>query len=144
MTDNQNRDFSDILLITSDIVSAYVANHQVAPESIPEIVNIVFQSLKAIRSGSHVAPEGKQPAVPIAKSVTPDYIICLEDGKQLKMLKRHLRSAYNMSPEEYRRRWNLPPNYPMVAPNYAEVRSRYARDLGLGKNGGRKKKVVTA
>lgn len=136
MTENQNRDQTEILHMTTDIVSSYVSNHQLPSENIPEVISIVFQGLKAVLSGAHVTSEGKQPAVSISKSITPDYIICLEDGKQLKMMKRHLRSTYNMTPEEYRRRWNLPPNYPMVAPNYAKVRSKYAREIGLGKSGG--------
>ena len=141
MTDNQNRDNSELLLMTTDIVSSYITSHEVQPENIPEIINTIFQGLKAVRSGSHVTSEGKQPAVSISQSITPDFIICLEDGKKLKMMKRHLRSTYGLTPEEYRRRWNLPATYPMVAPNYSKVRSKYASQIGLGKNGsGRPKK----
>lgn len=122
----------DLLACTTEIVSAYVSNVQVQPAEISEVIENVYRSLSNIQSTQPFLAERPQPAVPIKRSVTPDYLVCLEDGKQLKMLKRHLKSAYGMSPEEYRERWGLPADYPMVAPNYAEKRSRLAKDIGLG------------
>jgi predicted transcriptional regulator len=104
----------------------------VALADLPHLINQVYQSLSTIGTGPAPATERPQPAVSVKKSVHPDYIICLEDGKKLKMLKRHLKTAYNMTPEEYRERWGLPPDYPMVAPNYARQRSRLAKEIGLG------------
>lgn len=121
----------ELLELTSDIVAAHVGNNTVAVSDIPQLINDVHRALANL--GSAPAPaERPQPAVPVKKSVTPDYIICLEDGKKLKMLKRHLKTAYNMSPEEYRERWGLPADYPMVAPNYAKHRSSLAKKIGLG------------
>ena len=128
----------DLLSLTTDIVSAHVANNTVATSDISTLIEQVFRSLTAISAGSAPAstpaapPEKPQPAVSIRKSVTPDYIVCLEDGKKLKMLKRHLKTSYNMSPEQYRERWGLPSDYPMVAPNYAKQRSTLAKKIGLG------------
>jgi predicted transcriptional regulator len=102
------------------------------------VINTVYSSLTGLNGQPReVAAEPLKPAVPIRKSVTPEYIVCLEDGKKLKMLKRHLRSTYNMSPDEYRARWGLPPDYPMVAPNYAAQRSEFAKRIGLGRSSGR-------
>lgn len=122
---------SDLLTLTTEIVAAHVANNTVAVADLPQLINEVFRTLSTVGSAP-AAPERPQPAVPVKKSVTPDYIICLEDGKKLKMLKRHLKTAYNMSPEEYRDRWGLPADYPMVAPNYAQHRSSLAKKIGLG------------
>ena len=122
---------SDLLSLTTEIVAAHVANNTVAVSDLPQLINEVFRTLASVGSAP-VVPERPQPAVAVKKSVNPDYIICLEDGKKLKMLKRHLKTAYNMSPEEYRERWGLPADYPMVAPNYAAHRSSLAKKIGLG------------
>lgn len=121
----------ELLKLTAQIVSAHVGNNSVAVADLPKLINDVYQSLGNV--GEQTVEQDKpQPAVPVKKSIFPDYIICLEDGKKLKMLKRHLKTAYNMTPEEYRDRWNLPADYPMVAPNYAEHRSTLAKKIGLG------------
>jgi predicted transcriptional regulator len=128
---SQTEDAADVLGLTAQIVSAHVSNNSVTPESLPSLIQDVYRTLSG--AGREViAPEKLQPAVPVKKSVFPDYIICLEDGKKLKMLKRHLKTAYNLSPDQYRERWGLPPDYPMVAPNYARHRSTLARQIGLG------------
>jgi predicted transcriptional regulator len=116
----------------AEIVAAYVSRNSVPAEAVPEIIQQVFHTLSAIGTGEPQAPR-PEPAVPVKKSVMPDYIVCLEDGKKLKMLKRYLRSRYDMSPDEYRRRWGLPPDYPMVAPAYAARRSEFAKQIGLGR-----------
>ncbi len=121
----------DVLSLTAEIVAAHVSNNTVPLSDLPALIQQVFQTLSAIGTGEEQAPR-PEPAVAVKKSVTPDYIVCLEDGKKLKMLKRHLKTAYNMSPEAYRERWGLPPDYPMVAPNYARQRSRLAKEIGLG------------
>ncbi|MDA8233021.1 MAG: MucR family transcriptional regulator [Magnetospirillum sp.] len=121
----------DLLTLTTEIVSAHVANNTVALGDLPQLIQDVYRTLASVGSAP-AAPERPQPAVPVKKSVTPDYIVCLEDGKKLKMLKRHLKTAYDMTPEEYRERWNLPADYPMVAPNYAAHRSSLAKKIGLG------------
>lgn len=123
---------AEMLELTSDIVSAHVANNTVAVHDLPTLIEDVFKTLSNLGQTQDVQPDKPVPAVSIKKSVTPDYIICLEDGKKLKMLKRHLKTAYNMSPDEYRDRWGLPSDYPMVAPNYAKQRSRLAKEIGLG------------
>lgn len=128
-------DHTDLLALTTEIVSAHLSNNQVASDEIPAIIQKVYRTLANVNSDGGTLAERPQPAVPIKKSVTPDYIVCLEDGKKLKMLKRHLKTAYNMSPEEYRERWGLPADYPMVAPNYAEQRSKLAKEIGLGTTG---------
>jgi predicted transcriptional regulator len=122
---------SDVLGLTAQIVSAHVSNNAVAPDALPSLIQEVYRTLSGVGK-ELVQPERPQPAVPIKKSVFADHIVCLEDGRKLKMLKRHLRTAYNMSPEEYRKRWGLPTEYPMVAPNYAKHRSALAREIGLG------------
>lgn len=133
----------ELLTLTTEIVSAHVSNNTVSPAELQSLIEKTFKTLMNL--GSESAPtapllaERPQPAVPIRKSVHPDYIVCLEDGKKLKMLKRHLKTAYNMSPEQYRERWGLPIDYPMVAPNYAKTRSRLAKDIGLGTQSGKKK-----
>ena len=119
--------------LTADIVSAYVGNNTVAASDLPGIINEVHVALQKTAAGSNEPePEPLKPAVPIKKSVTPDYIICLEDGKKFKSLKRHLRTHYAMTPEEYREKWGLDADYPMVAPNYAAARSELAKKMGLG------------
>ena len=126
-------DHNELLVLTTDIVSAHLSNNQVATDEIPALIQKIYSTLANVRDeGGGGRPERPPPAVPIKKSVTPDYIICLEDGKQLKMLKRHLKSCYNMTPEEYRERWGLPADYPMVAPSYAKKRSALAKEIGLG------------
>jgi predicted transcriptional regulator len=139
MTDQQSeKPESDILRMTAEIVAAYVGKNALATQQIPDVINTVFSSLQGLKGGAHeLAAEPPKPAVPVRRSVTPDYIICLEDGKKLKMLKRHLRSTYNMTPDEYRTKWGLPNDYPMVAPNYAAQRSEFAKKIGLGKSSGR-------
>jgi predicted transcriptional regulator len=123
---------NELLPLATDIVSAHLSNNTVAVSDLPRLIREVSQTLATL-GGQQAAPaERPTPVVPIKKSVMPDYIVCLEDGKKLKMLKRHLRTAYGMSPEEYRERWGLPPDYPMVAPNYAKQRSKLAKDIGLG------------
>ena len=133
---------SDLLRMTADVVAAYVRNNPLATNDLPEIINTVHASLNDISGGAAVAP--LQPAVPIRKSVTPDFIVCLEDGKKLKMLKRHLRTSFNLSPDEYRTKWQLGPDYPMVAPNYAKRRSEFAKEIGLGRKAGRKRAAKRA
>lgn len=131
-------DNSPILEMTADIVSAYVGNNTVAAESLPSLIANIHAALSQASGGVvEAAPEPKEPAVPVRKSITPDYLICLEDGRKFKSLKRHLRTKYNMSPEEYRAKWGLAKDYPMVAPNYAKARSDLAKQMGLGQ-GGRK------
>jgi predicted transcriptional regulator len=122
----------DILGLTAQIVAAHVAHNAVPPGSLPSLIQDVYRTLNGV---GHVAPivaEKPVPAVPVKKSVFQDYIVCLEDGKQLKMLKRHLSTAYGMSPEQYREKWNLDADYPMVAPSYAKHRSSLAKRIGLG------------
>lgn len=122
----------DLLALTTEIVAAHVSNNTVSLGDLPQLINQIYNSLANIGSVSVTPAARPQPAVSVKKSVQPDYIVCLEDGKKLKMLKRHLKTAYNMSPESYRERWGLPPDYPMVAPNYARQRSRLAKEIGLG------------
>lgn len=133
---------SNLLALTTEIVSAHVANNTVPQNEMPALIEQVFRTLSNLGGGGGggvLSTDRPQPAVPVKKSVTPEYIVCLEDGKKLKMLKRHLKTAYDMSPEEYRERWGLPADYPMVAPNYAKQRSRLAKDIGLGTKGKPKK-----
>ena len=129
----------ELLRMTADVVAAYVKNNTLPTAQLTEVINAVYSSLRGLEGKSVEAkPEALKPAVPIRKSITPDYLICLEDGKRLKMLKRHLRSTYNLSPDEYRVKWGLPPDYPMVAPKYAEQRSDFAKKIGLGRGTGRR------
>ena len=124
----------EILRMSSDIVAAYVSQNNVTSSQIPDIIQQVHTVLMGISNGKDdSAAKAGKPAVALRRSVTPDFIVCLEDGRKLKMLKRHLRTAYNLTPEEYRSRWNLPPDYPMVAPNYAKRRSEFAKKIGLGR-----------
>ncbi len=128
-----NDSASDPLLgLTAQIVSAHLGHNNVPANSIPGLIQQVYATLRGL-GPEPVAAEQREPAVPIKRSVFPDYIICLEDGKKLKMLKRHLQTAYNMTVDQYREKWGLPPNYPMVAPNYAEHRSSLAKKIGLGR-----------
>ncbi|MDH5747760.1 MAG: MucR family transcriptional regulator [Rhodospirillales bacterium] len=126
-TTNQN----ELLELTTEIVAAHVGNNTVAQGDLSQLIQEVYKTLVSVGTAS-ASVDRPRPAVPVKKSVTPDFIICLEDGKKLKMLKRHLKTAYNMSPEEYRERWGLLPDYPMVAPNYAKHRSTLAKKIGLG------------
>ena len=128
----------DILRLVTEIVSAYVSKNPVAADELPNLIKKVHATLGGFGNGAEERGLPRVPAVPVKKSVQPDYIVCLEDGKKLKMLKRYLRSRYKLSPSEYRERWNLPPDYPMVAPNYAQKRSDFAKKIGLGKGGDRK------
>ncbi|HTW27087.1 MAG TPA: MucR family transcriptional regulator [Acetobacteraceae bacterium] len=121
----------DVLGLTAQIVSAHVSNNAVTTDALPNLIQEVYKTLAGIGK-EPAAPDKPQPAVPVRRSVFPDHIVCLEDGKKLKMLKRHLKTAYNMTPEQYRERWGLPPDYPMVAPNYARHRSSLAKKIGLG------------
>ncbi len=130
---DQNEDKNEILTLTADIVASHVSNNAVAVNEIPQLVRQVYEALTTVSSPEPEEPKAPEPAVPVRRSVTPDFIICLEDGKKLKMLKRHLKTAYDMTPEEYRRKWNLPPDYPMVAPNYAQQRRDLAKEIGLGR-----------
>lgn len=119
--------------LTADVVSAYVSNNTVVSSDLPTLINDTYDALsKAAAKASQPITEELNPAVPVKRSVTPDYIVCLEDGKKFKSLKRHLRTHYNLTPEEYREKWNLPHDYPMVAPNYAAARSALAKKMGLG------------
>ena len=128
----ENSSNQAMLGLTAQIVSAHVSNNAVSRDALPELITQVFNTLMSA-GVEPVEPEKLQPAVPIKKSVFPEYIICLEDGKKLKMLKRHLQTSYNMTPEQYRERWSLPHDYPMVAPKYAEHRSELAKKIGLGR-----------
>ncbi|HAU28898.1 MAG TPA: transcriptional regulator [Rhodospirillaceae bacterium] len=135
---NQENDISqhvlkqDILQMASDIVSSYVGSNLMDPKTIPDVIETVFHALLQCATSTNPGQACK-PAISIKSSIQPDFLVCLEDGKKLKMLKRHLRTSYNMTPEEYRSKWGLPASYPMVAPNYAKRRSDFARKIGLGK-----------
>ena len=124
---------SELLALTTNIVASHVSNNLVAVGELPQLIQQVYSALALVGNASAAAPAARpQPVVPVKKSITPDYIICLEDGKKLKMLKRHLKTRYNITPDEYRERWGLPSDYPMVAPNYAAQRSDLAKKIGLG------------
>ena len=131
MTEKPSADSKELIAWTADIVAAHVQNNSVAISDLPQLIKTVHESLAGL-SGDSPA-EKPQPAVSVRRSVTPDYIVCLEDGRKLKMLKRHLATAYGMTPEDYREKWGLPADYPMVAPNYAKQRSSLAKKIGLGK-----------
>ncbi|MEW4447563.1 MucR family transcriptional regulator [Qipengyuania sp. JC766] len=133
-------DMSEMLItLTSDIVESYVRNNTVAVEDVPQLIQSVHGALAGLGQQSEPEEERPEPAVSVRASVKPDYIVCLEDGKKLKMLKRYLRTNYDMTPEEYRARWDLPSDYPMVAPNYAEKRRTLAKEIGLGRKPGQKR-----
>lgn len=124
----------DVLRMTTDIVASFVSNNTIPAETVPEVIRQVHRSVHGLAHASTDKPAEKpKPAVAISKSVTDDYIVCLEDGRKLKMLKRYLRSNFNMTPDEYRRKWGLPADYPMVAPSYAKRRSEFAKKIGLGR-----------
>ncbi|TCS65046.1 MucR family transcriptional regulator [Varunaivibrio sulfuroxidans] len=128
---NDNHNANELLELTTEIVAAHVSNNSVDVSDLPQLIQEIFGTLSSL--GGQIQPlEKPRPAVSVKKSVYPDYIVCLEDGKKLKMLKRHLKTAYDMTPEDYRERWNLPVDYPMVAPNYAKHRSALAKKIGLG------------
>jgi len=135
----ENEQSPELLEHTTRIVAAHVANNAIAATDVPGLIATVHQALATL--GPEEAAPRPEPAVPIKHSVKPEYIVCLDDGKKLKMLKRHLRSAYDMSPDEYRQRWGLPADYPMVAPNYAALRSKLAKKVGLGRKTGTKMKA---
>ena len=119
--------------LTANIVSAYLGNHSVPPSDIPGLISQIHAALSRVSSGADLAAEPLKPAISVKKSITPEYLVCLEDGKKFKSLKRHLRTHYDLSPEQYREKWGLPADYPMVAPNYSATRSRLAKDNGLGR-----------
>ena len=126
-------DSANLIGLTAEIVAAYVGNNTVSSNDIPALINQVHGALLRVASGeAQPSSEPLKPAVPVKKSISPDHIVCLEDGKKFKSLKRHLRSQYNMTPEQYREKWGLPHDYPMVAPNYAAARSHLAKQMGLG------------
>jgi predicted transcriptional regulator len=134
-SDSQSLRSDDILKLAAEIVAAYVSNNPVPASELPAMIKSIHSTLGSLGGTSQGEMQtGQKPAVPVKRSVNPDYIICLEDGKKLKMLKRYLRSNYNMTPEEYRAKWGLPADYPMVAPNYAAQRSEFAKKIGLGRS----------
>lgn len=141
MTDIHNKtpdetssaDKEELLRMTAEITSAYASNNEVGKEQLVDVIKSVYQSLSTLEVEAEIDRSSLVPAVPIKKSIQNDFIVCLEDGKKLKMLKRYLRSNYDMTPEEYRAKWNLPVDYPMVAPAYAKRRSDFAKEFGLGR-----------
>ncbi|MBH1943405.1 MucR family transcriptional regulator [Erythrobacter sp. YJ-T3-07] len=138
--DEQEMEMTQTLIaFTSNIVEAYVSNNSAELDEVPVLINNVYSALSGLGGGATKEEERPEPAVSVRASVKPDYLVCLEDGKKLKMLKRYLRTNYDMSPEEYRERWNLPSDYPMVAPNYAEKRRELAKKIGLGRTPGQKR-----
>lgn len=138
--DATQADIKEMLItLTSDIVAAHVSNNNVEVEEVPALISKVYGALAGLGEAATIEEKLPEPAVSIRSSVKPDYIVCLEDGKKLKMLKRHLMTHYNMTPEDYRARWNLPADYPMVAPNYAEKRRDLAKKIGLGRKPGQKR-----
>jgi predicted transcriptional regulator len=130
MTDDTGN--TNFIGLTANIVSAYVSNNAVAAGDIPALINQVHAALIRVTAHGEISTEPLKPAVPVKKSITPEHIVCLEDGKKFKSLKRHLRTQYNMTPEQYREKWGLAADYPMVAPNYAAARSQLAKQMGLG------------
>jgi predicted transcriptional regulator len=130
----EKSDEGSYIQLTANIVSAYVSNNSVASGEIPALISQVYAALTRVSNGSPVAAptEPPKPAVPVKRSITAEHIVCLEDGKKFKSLKRHLRTQYDLTPDQYRAKWNLPPDYPMVAPNYAQARSQLAKQMGLG------------
>ncbi|MSU92298.1 transcriptional regulator [Rhodobacteraceae bacterium 2CG4] len=133
MAEEQTVDKTELLALSAEVVSSYVGNNTVQPDQVTELLKSVFDTMNTLSGPQEEEPEQLVPAVPVKKSVTNDYIICLEDGKKLKMLKRHLMAAYGMTPEEYREKWGLKPDYPMVAPSYAAKRQELAKKIGLGR-----------
>lgn len=139
MQQDHNEASELLISLTSDIVAAHVSNNDVAVADVPELIRTVHEALSGLGEPAEPEEEPLEPAVSVRASVKPDYIVCLEDGKKLKMLKRYLKTRYNMTPEEYRERWNLPADYPMVAPNYAEKRRELAKEIGLGRKPGQQR-----
>ena len=134
----EEKNGNELLGLTAKVVAAHVANNAVARADLPDLIKAVHTALTNITTAAETPPRPK-PVVPIKRSVTPDYIVCLEDGRKMKMLKRHLRTTFNMTPKEYRVRWGLSDDYPMVAPNYAKARSEMAKKIGLGRKPGKVK-----
>jgi predicted transcriptional regulator len=133
-TEPEAHSSEELLRLGADIVSAYVSRNAIPADAVPDVIRSVHGALESLGRATPVLPEERpKPAVPIGRSVQHDFIVCLEDGKKLKMLKRYLRSRFDMSPDDYRRRWGLPPDYPMVAPAYAARRSDFAKKIGLGR-----------
>jgi predicted transcriptional regulator len=139
MDDIQNEMNETLITLTSDIVAAHVSNNSVSVDDLPSLITNVYGALSGLGQSAPAVEEKLEPAVSVRSSVKPDYIVCLEDGKKLKMLKRHLMTHYNLTPEQYRQRWNLPADYPMVAPNYAQKRRELAKKIGLGRKPGAKR-----
>lgn len=135
MTDNAlpEIDREELLRMTTEIVSSYLSHNSMPAESVPDLIKSVHSTMNSVSLSQDKAEQKAKPAVAVSKSIADEHIVCLEDGKKLKMLKRYLRSQYNMSPEEYRQKWNLPADYPMVAPAYSRKRSQFAKDIGLGR-----------
>ncbi len=131
---NDQNNSAELLKLTAEIVAAHVSNNTLPASELPQLISQVHASLSDTGK-ARSTEERPAPAVPVKKSVMPDHIVCLEDGKKLKMLKRHLKTSYDLTPEQYRERWGLPADYPMVAPNYAKRRSALAKEIGLGKRG---------
>ncbi len=131
--DTETATSAELLRMTSDVVAAYVRNNPLQTAELSHVIQAVHSSLSALNNDEDGAAEPQKPAVSVRRSITPDFIVCLEDGKKLKMLKRHLRTTFSMSPDDYRAKWNLPSDYPMVAPNYAKQRSAFAKKIGLGR-----------
>jgi predicted transcriptional regulator len=139
-----DRPKSELIELTADIASAYVENNTVAASELPSLINSIHQALANIGAPAVVAEPARTPAVSIKKSIGDDYLICLEDGRKFKSLKRHLRTKYNLSPDDYRAKWGLPKDYPMVAPAYAAARSQLAKQMGLGQGGRQAAKPAAA
>ena len=144
MADDQEREVTreELLRYATEIVAAYLGRNKVPGEQLAEVINTVYNSLSNLEAGTNgdePARGGLKPAVPIKRSIMPEYIVCLEDGKKLKMLKRYLRTNYNLTPDEYRAKWGLAADYPMVAPNYAKQRSDFAKNIGLGRSANSKR-----
>ncbi|MDI9638195.1 MucR family transcriptional regulator [Kamptonema cortianum] len=139
----QRIDSNNVVELVVDVVASYVSNNEIDAQELPALIQQVHRSLCNLGSArSYLLQDRSEPVVPIEDSVHPDYIVCLEDGRRLKMLKRHLRTAYNMTPDQYRERWGLSPDYPMVAPNYATRRSNLAKDIGLGTRRERQRNIA--
>ena len=132
----QKAERGEILRMTAEVVAAYVGNNSLPTTQLSDVINTVYGTFNRVngKNGASVNGHAQKAAVSVRRSVTPDYIICLEDGKKLKMLKRHLRTVYGLTPDEYRAKWRLPTNYPMVAPNYSKQRSAFAKKIGLGRS----------
>ena len=141
MSEEETVEKGELLALSADVVSSYVGNNTVQPDQVTDMLRSVFETLTSLSGPEEPEPEVLEPAVPIRKSVTDDFIICLEDGKKLKMLKRHLMTAYGMTPDDYRQKWGLKPDYPMVAPSYAAKRQQLAKKIGLGRKPRIKKKA---